>query len=1852
MTKRIIAAFLAVLTIFSMLAVPASAASSLEEAMAEVDIYAKHDSLNWLTMNGSIKEQHYTYYLYTSERTGQTKEIPAYCVDPFLYGVPQKAPEGTAVKYSVESAVSDPKVCGIISNGYPHMQLSDLGLQSVSEAYYATKTALWIYLIGDWTISGLGINPNLGGADRAAAQRVLDATKAIYERGMYWTELYTPKLTATADQPTATKATINGVECYQQTFLIDSDTWALTPVHVSLDESAPAGTKIMDMDNHEISEVLLDTTRTQGAGYQARVKVVYPASVADGESGTCKLILSGSVVEYKIFAAKTLEADRYGNLQEYMLDTDPDVPLTANAISSFSGNPPPPDDSTLTIYKREVGTNTLLDGAVFEILYPDGSSYGSFSTQNGVISVPIHIYGNYTVTELTPPAYHLLPEERTQHVTVTALNPGVLTFWDEPYGNLRVHKTSNTGENLVGVTIQIKNLETGATQTAKTGPGGVCSFTQLKPGGYEVRETAGIEGWILDDEAVKTATVVAGETSEVRFVNKELPGLRIRKYDRSAEKLALMPDVTFDIWRDGTSLGRFTTDLQGEIRLLNAQPGTYLVQEVDTGDPGFVLDRTPQQIELRAGDGIRDLVFFNDRKPSINRLIKVDSSDLAKPIANAVFEVKSVDGSYGPVELRTQDDGTISLENLPCAPEGTAYVVTEKSCAGYVIDDAQRIIQLHPNDKAQFTFTNSRLPQFHLLKLDSKGNPVAGASYRLSKIEDGSRYLDKVTSSTGEILWTDLEPGVYSLVETSTRNDLLLDTKEYHVEMFPGKTSEIVLENHYRPNLYVYKFTAGKEDEPVENCVFEVRAADGHSVDEIRTNADGRAELRNMLPGVYEITEKSVPNDWLKDAPSQLVTLYRDRDRTAYFYDHRKPNITVRKVSSVTGDLLPSAKFHVEYASDATSTGELNDLGYFYTGADGTFTLTHQKSGWFKITEVEPPTGFALNAEPQEFYLAAGDSKTVTVEDTPLSALVIWKFDSVTKAALSSCWFEVKYMTDTSGTGGTVIKTVQTGPNGTATVTGLKKGTYIVSELSSDGQHVIDTPPQTAFISGNEQDVVELFFGNTPKGAVLIRKTDGDGNALRGCEFSVTDSTGALVGDNNGKYVTDASGCALIENLDPGTTLVIKETKCADDSYVLDDVAQTVRVKPGVTVQADFVNLKKGNLLILKQSSADKKTPIEGALFELRYADGRYVDQAGGKLSNNGQYYTDAEGKILVTGICGTVVATELASAAGYSIDEATRTQTVVVRPDDTQTLRFFNIPWQTVIIQKYADDGKKTPLAGVTFLLTDGNGAPIGGGSGEFTTNSAGQIVISASVGSTIKAKEIRTVKGYALNPTVQTITVQGGATAQTVIAGATGSTSNGATVINSGDNTGNELDFYNKTLGKLELVKTDAANKRTRLSSAKYEIRQMNQGVVTTVTTGADGRVVVELGEGDFYAVEVEAPDGYKVDPTPHYFTVKDGETTTLELTDKAISGIELHKIDANSGEGIYGAKFLVYDDKDNVVGELSTNDRGFAHIELDAGRYRLRELECQGYVVDTKLRDVTVKSGGFALVEWKNTPITGQIMVTKYAAEANSVTGQEAGTPLQGATYEIINPRNLAVVAHITTDARGIAASKPLPLGRYQVREVSSPAYWQVSSQMFDVTLEYAGQIIKLAAYDKPSELGVVLTKTGIKEVLAGNRMAYTFTVANTSNVPLDSFYFHDKIPYDVTSATALTTGTYSQRLTYRILYKTNVNGYRVLASNLLTSNNYAFQLSGLQLMAGEVVTDILYDFSKVPAGFQSVAKPTLTVSVNPAAVNGYQVINRADAGGQYGGTWQTANASWITIVINLNPPKTTPLPKTGY
>ena len=493
--------------------------------------------------------------------------------------------------------------------------------------------------------------------------------------------------------------------------------------------------------------------------------MLYSASSVEGQSGNVQLSLSAPVAQYAAMYAVCQEKDKYGELQNYICDLDNNVRLDVAAISSYAnGGEPSPDETALKIVKLEEGTELPLEGAVFSIYDPEGRKVGSFSTgPDGTVVIPLTLEGHYTVTEEIPPRYHLLPEERTQHADVEYDKTATLTFWNAPYGSLRVEKRSDSGDALSGVTIQIKHIETGETRTGQT-KNGVIVFDELAPGGWEVRELAGIEGWIADTDTVQTVAVVTGEESTATIINQELPGLRITKYERGS--MELMPNVSFEIFRDAESLGIFQTDEFGQILLTNCQPGTYRVEERNTGGDSHVLDTTPQEVELEAGDGIKDLVFFNDRLPGIH-LIKVDSSDLSQPIANARFRFEAVDGSFGPEEYTTSEDGTIDLSKLPV---GT-YVVTELECPGYVVDDAQRIIHLDGGDQAQFVFTNSKLPSLHLYKESADGTPLGGVTYRLSKIEDGSRYLDRITSSTGEITWDGLEPGVYSLQEVTTVSD-------------------------------------------------------------------------------------------------------------------------------------------------------------------------------------------------------------------------------------------------------------------------------------------------------------------------------------------------------------------------------------------------------------------------------------------------------------------------------------------------------------------------------------------------------------------------------------------------------------------------------------------------------------------------------------------------------------------------------------------------------------------------------------------------------------------------------------------------------------------------------------------------------------------------------------------------------------------------------------------------------------------------------------------------------------------------------------------------------------------------
>ena len=1463
MKKRLISMLLLVVMVLGMLPATALAASSEEEALGEVNIYNGEQKLSYLSINGRIRELIYTYFNHV-DANGRTKEIPAYCVNPNTTGVPQTVGPGESIKYIAKEKGSDPKVMGIIANGYPTRGLSELKLENKYHAYYATKMALWCYLLPNWNINNLKVNPNLTGKELQRAQAILAAAKDIYVRGTAWNKVYSPRVTATADRDTAYAVTVDGQQYKQQVFTIHSDTWVCNyAIRVAFSDpaSVPAGARIVDMNNKDITTI---TTSGTGDGYGGKFKVLYPAAAVAGKTGSVQLSFTTDVYKYAVFYATCAEVNKYGQLQNYMCDTDPTVTMRLSAYSNFSdGEKPEAPDTGLKIIKLEKGTDTPLSGAVFEVVGPDGATVGTFATgSDGTVTIPLTLAGNYTVYERVAPLDHLLSDTPAQNIKVEYGKVAELTCWNEPYGTLRIEKLSDTGAHLPGAMVQIKHIESGVTYAAETNFAGYAIFDEIKPGAYEIREITAPSGWLKDD-ATYTASVATGETTTFSLVNKELPGLRIIKYDR--KNMVAMANVTFEIFRDSVSLGKFRTDEFGEILLTDAAPGTYRAVEVDTGSDGHILDTTPQEVELKAGDGIRELMFFNDQKPGL-RLIKVDSTDPSKVIPNAVFEIKSVAGDYGPKEFTTDQIGEIDLSKLPTG----AYVVTEKACEGYIIDQAQRIIQLDANEDAQFVFTNTIKPSLQIIKTSSDGSRLKNVHFRIAKIEDGTHYLDRTTNEQGEILIADLEPGVYSVRETATDSSHILDLREYHMELFAGRTSTLTIENQKRPNLIVYKHDADT-GEPIADTVFEVCAADGHSVDQIKTDSEGKAELKNLLPGVYEISEKSVPLPYLLDAPSQLATLYPNRDHTVYFENHQKPVLTVKKVDSVTGDPLQGAKFHVTYASNNTGSGEINDLGTYYTGENGQFQLTGLRDGWYKVTEQEPPTGYAIKEATQEVYIKSGTSKTLTFENIPLSALIVWKYDSVTGAAVQGAVFQVKYLTGTSGTGGTVIGTYKTSANGSFTVTGLKEGTYIVEEVSSDSNHVIDSAPQTVYISGKQQDVVQLYFGNSPKGNLLVKKIDSvTHKPLSGVEFFVTTADGSVVGNANGKYITDSAGTFTITDIVPGTTLVVKETR-ARDGYLLDDAPQTATVKAGQTVTLEFRNQPQGSLIINKLSSADKKTPLEGVLFQITYSDGSFVDN--GALSSKGLYRTDKNGQIILSGITGTVIVTEVETIKGYRIDDASRSQTIEVRANDTQQLWFYNAPTSRILLHK-VDKATGKGIYGAVFLLYDSNHNPIG----EYVTDQDGYIYADEGLADgRYYLREIKAAQGYVLDPELKTIYVRYGSTT--------------------------EIEWSNTAeCGQIQIIKKSADDNATNglpagtlLEGAVFEIYDKAGNVVDTIKSDRNGHAVSKTLPLSRYTVrEIKAPANYSINPTVMTAYLEfNGQIVTFEVQNTNVStGVSIKK------------------------------------------------------------------------------------------------------------------------------------------------------------------------------------------------------------------------------------------------------------------------------------------------------------------------------------------------------------------------
>lgn len=1636
--------------------------------------------------------------------------------------------------------------------------------------------------------------------------------------------------------------------------------------------------------------------------------------------------------------------------------------------------------------------------------------------------------------------------------TVQNVMIGSLTVTNERY-TLVVKKVdaTNPTKGLAGARFHVESTNGSFSRDIVTGADGTYTVSPLDAGTYAVTETAAPNGYEIDNAGPEYVVLPNNGSSTVTITFTDTPTVtatgKIRKVDADDPTRGLAGAVIKITGVDNNFTGTYTTGAGGALTDVpwDTMPiGSYVAEEM-TPPNGYSLSKDAGKVRQEFyWDGKTDvsLVFENDAKVKI-QLIKLN--DANSPLPGAVFHVLR-DGQLIGTEA-TDASGRITVPNVTEGMYAFVEVSAPTPYAKLTAPVCAHVDQATVNSGGTVTVTakDQKLPNLTIQKLDKQTKqPIPGTVFEIKGIHYGY-HQDVTTGPDGKAVLTAVPVDSYEVKETSVPDPYVVGGETIQtIYLGPGDDQNLVFENLKMPQLTVTKIDA-EDSKPIPGTVFTVEGIDSDFSADWTTGADGTVTDR-VAPGSYKITEKSVP------APYYLPSKNADREQTVSlnagdevnvtFRNRKMSQLTIYKEDSVAGAPIEGAKFHITYTSSGESAeapGTI-DYGTILTDAKGEIRLHEQGKrlypGEYTVTEVEPAPGFQMK-EPstQKIILHGSESKTLTFQNTPLNAIVVEKYDSVTHEALPGCTFQLRFLGGTSGTGGTTIGQKVTGKNGTAIWTGLKSGTYIVEEVDpADGYSIINASETIYLADSGEQSVVTVRFDNAPDGILLIRKvcSVNPSVTLANAEFKITYADGTLIGDANGIFRTDEHGEIRVPGLKPDKSVIVTETK-APDGYIIDTQSQTVQIKEGRTVSLTFKNQPKGKLIIQKRDSAtgqplpgaefrvttaagcevgldgvigtatltqngifttdgqgeitiinlapgayvineikaptgyvmdrastnvvigkngdtqtvivknskagtlviDKRDsltgkPLQGVTFKVTTSTGEFVPAENGQISSNGLYFTDKDGKITIHGVVGTLVVTETATIPGYTIDEASRTQTVVVNPNDTQTLHFTNTPSTTLVIEKYIE-GTTTPLKGVTFLVTDSSGAVVGNSNGEFITDENGRVVIhDLEPGTTVTAREVKTVEGFVLDGAPKSILIKAGevqtltfynkkqgtlvirkldsvslkplsgvefqityadrgfvdaanghlsskglyttdANGEIRISGVTGTlvvketkpldgyvvdpaTQSQTVEVNPLDT--QTLTFYNTPEGGLQIIKSDADTGK-RLSGVVFEIRKMDGEIIGTYTTDANGVIRIPNAKSGWYTImERKAANGYRLDAmTPTQACVKDGETTTVEITNQRMCSIMIHKVDANTGKGLYGVKFVIYDSGKNPIMEVETDQDGYAYVrdELAPGKYFIRELEAaSGYIRDEQYKTVYVEAGKCTQIEWENSAVTGQIQVRKYATDDNSVTGQHAGTALEGAVFEISQARSGSVVGYIVTDARGVAASGPLPLGRYYVTEVSAPKYYQLSGEKMEAEIEYPNQIIKLSSYNKPAKLGVTIKKTGNYEVQPGQSMSYHFSgIANTSNVALNSFFWHDRIPTDATRAMSISTGTYNQRLYYKVTFKTNLNDYRTLASNLLTANNYSLSLNAaaLGLVQGEYVTDVRFEFGTVPSGFSSVVKPTMRVQVLGTVSNGYQIINRADVGGKYLNEWQTAKSPWITTVRRFN---TTPLPKTGY
>lgn len=1142
--------------------------------------------------------------------------------------------------------------------------------------------------------------------------------------------------------------------------------------------------------------------------------------------------------------------------------------------------------------------------------------------------------------------------------------------------SLKVLKTDKNGAPLDGCTFQISYTDSGKVQTKEktTDSNGEANFEKLPLNTtVTVKETAAPEGYtLLPSKTVNTGTK-GGQTVELKLANSDDHTFKVHKIS-SADGRNLM-GATFEVRGiDNNFKHTYTTDALGEFEIQGRDlpTGSFEVYEIAAPE-GYATDGS--DIQTFAWDNSKDieLSFKDAPRPGI-KIYKYDK-DTKMPLEGATFEIRR-DGQV-LATVKTDVNGNAGLYDLP---KGFYQVVETEPPQGYLRDEQVHEVYIDPTaDPTQLirevNVANTKKLSIRIVKID-KETKVPLSGWKFDVYYNDAHLTTVTTNQNGEAMVENLQPGTYRVKETGGDTEHYnMDAGEQTVELVKDQAEipTLTFANTIKKHFGILKIDS-ETHKPIEGVTFAIYK-DGKLLGNYTTGADGRIWLPYAEPGTYQAQEVITDPKYVLN--EKVFTIENNSEYPTFFTipNVMKKDITVTKIDKDTGKPLQGVVF--QGFKDGKS------IGYFTTGADGKFTIPYADSGTYTFKEYHTLAGYVLNKEPITIEHTTDGNVDLVVDNTVQKKFEVIKVDSQTKQPLAGVQFKI-------WRDATLLGDYTTDENGKITIEKAPAGTYKVQEVATLKEYILNDKPLE--IEHTTDKDTSITVENTKKPGLSITKIDAETKKpLSGAVFKLTRANGDVVKED---IRTGEDGTAFVEGLDAADYIVTEVT--APGGYIIDKTPHPVSLEKGKTYTLTLENEKKPGLLI-KKVDAQTSKPLAGASFKITRGDGSVVRE---------NVVSDVDGVVHIPELdTGVYIITEVKAPSGYVIDETPKT--VQLRKGQTYEVTFKDTKQSQLVIKK-VDEDTRQPLKNAKFKITKSNGELVK----ETETDENGTITLTGLPDCSLVVTEIKAPDGYILQDTPKTIEVKAGGSY--------------------------ELTFTNKKQSGLTIKKIDEET-RQPLKNAKFKITKSNGELVKEAETDVNGTITLNgLPDCTLVVTEIAAPTGYILQDTSKTIEVKAGQSYELTFTNKKAYGLQIRKVVKGTGEALAGAKFKVEKVNGERIGEYTSNSAGLVNISgLEDGIYVVTEIKApDGYRIDTNPKNVIVKAGELATVEFENAKMSS-VRIKKI----DSVTKD----PIPGVRF-LIKDKNKNIVGEYTTDSDGyIELENDLEEGKYYAEEIqAAPGY----------------------------------------------------------------------------------------------------------------------------------------------------------------------------------------------------------------